>query len=69
VAGQEGSIVVLRERAHMGFGDGKSCGDRGGNLTVGGTLVLPQPAHVHADIIAIRGARRREAQGCSRVHT
>jgi hypothetical protein len=32
VAGQEGSIVVLRESAHMGFGDGKSCGDRGGNL-------------------------------------
>jgi hypothetical protein len=44
VAGQEGSIVVLRESAHMGFGDGKSCGDRGANLTVGGTLVLPQPA-------------------------
>src|SRR5215510_2072515 len=53
----------------MGFRDGEPCGDRGVNLAVGRALVLPQPANVHEDIIAIRGARRREAQRFSRAQT
>ena len=39
------------------------------NLAIGRALVLPQPTKVHEDIIAIRGAKRREAQGFSRAQT
>jgi hypothetical protein len=61
VAGPPGSRVVRRARAPMGCREGESCGDGGVNLAGGRALGLPQPAHVHEAIIAIRGAGRRQA--------
>jgi hypothetical protein len=60
---------MLIEIAYMGFGDGELCGESEVNLAIGRALVLPQPANVHEDIIAIRGAGRREALGFSREQT
>src|SRR5215471_15970668 len=53
----------------MGFGDREPCGESEVNLAIGRALVLPQPANVHEDIIAIRRAGRREALGFSREQT
>ena len=67
VAGQQGSISVLREIAHRGCGDGDPAGEIGVHLARGRALGLPQPAKAHEHIIAIRGAGRRQALGRRRA--
>ena len=60
---------MLIKIAYMGFGDSEPGGERTMNLAIGRALVLPQPTKLHEDIIAIRGAKRREAQRFSRAQT
>ncbi len=66
VARQQGSRDVRIEIAHMGGGDGESCGDRGVHLVLGRALVLPQPANVHEHVLTRGGAGRRHALGLGR---
>jgi len=61
VAGQEGQIDLLIQIAHVGHRDADPGGQCSVNLTVRGAGLLPPPANVDDDIVAIGGASRREA--------
>ena len=61
VAGQEGQIDLLIQIAHVGLRDADPRGQCSVNLTVGGAGLLPPPANVDDDVVAIGGAGRRDA--------